>query len=104
MNRFLLLLFSAGVLYSQTPAPAADSKDPLGRATPQSSVIHFLEACHSRDYAKASKFLDLRQIAPADRAKLGPDLALQLEDLLDDTPFDIANLSRNPEGDTEDDL
>ena len=34
---------------------------------------------------------------PADRAKNGPDLARQLEDLLDDTPFDITMLSRDPE-------
>jgi MscS family membrane protein len=104
MNRFLLLLLSAGVLYSQTPAPAAESKDPLGRNTPQSSILHFLEACHARDYAKAAKFLDLRQMPSAERIKVGPDLALQLEDLLDDTPFDIATLSRDPDGDTDDDL
>ena len=32
------------------------------------------------------------------------DLARQLEDLLDDTPFDIATLSRDPEGDQSDGL
>lgn len=106
MNRLLVLLLSATFLYSQTPvvAPAAEVKDPLGRGTPQSSVIHFLEACHARDYSKAAKFLDLRKMAPADRIKAGPELAKQLEDLLDDTPFDIAALSRNPEGDLQDDL
>ena len=40
----------------------------------------------------------------ADRAKNGPELAEQLEDLLDDTPFDITTLSRNPEGDQADGL
>jgi MscS family membrane protein len=42
---------------------------------------------------------------PSDqRAKSGPDLARQLEDLLDDTPFDIAMLSRAVEGDQTDGL
>ena len=109
MNRFLILLLSAGVMYAQAPADAppevkAEQKDPLGRSSPQASVIHFLEACHARDYTRAAHYLDLRQMPPADRAKAGPDLAVQLEDLLDDTPFDIATLSRDPLGDLEDDL
>jgi MscS family membrane protein len=83
---------------------SATQKDPLERLTPQSSVLHFLEACHSRDYTKASYYLDLSRIGPADRAKDGPDMARQLEDLLDDTPFDIATLSRQPEGDQSDGL
>jgi len=78
--------------------------DPLGRVSPQSSVLKFLEACHSREYAKAVHYLDLRQISPAERAKNGPVLAQQLEDLLDDTPFDIATLSPDPEGDLSDSI
>src|ERR1700712_2069523 len=97
-----LVLFLAGVAQAQTPAP--ESKDPLGRNSPQSAIIHFLEAGHARDYAKASHYLDLRQIPAADRTKAGPELADQLEDLLDDTPFDIATLSRDNEGDLNDNL
>ena len=42
---------------------------------------------------------------PADeRAKQGPQLAAQLEDLLDDTRFDLSMLSRDPEGDNADGL
>jgi len=41
-------------------------------------------------------------VSVSDRAKNGPDLAVQLEDLLDDTPFDIATLSRDSEGDLSD--
>ena len=59
--------------------------DPLERHDPQSSILHFLEACHSRDYTKASYYLDLHRMTPADRAKAGPELSEQLEDLLDDT-------------------
>jgi MscS family membrane protein len=102
MLKTLAFLTLTGILYAQTPAP--EVKDPLGRNTPQSAILQFLEACHSRDYAKAAYYLDLRRLPPADRAKNGPDLARQLEDLLDDTPFDIATLSRAPEGDQSDGL
>ena len=89
-------------LRAQTPAP--ETKDPLGRTTPQGAVFQFLEACHARDYSKAIHYLDLRHMPAAERAKQGPELAAQLEDLLDDTPFDITMLSRDPEGDTADGL
>jgi MscS family membrane protein len=102
MFRLLLALLMAGGLHAQTPVP--DAKDPLGRNTPQDSVFQFLEACHARQYSKALHYLDLRQMPPADRAKQGPELAMQLEDLLDDTPFDISMLSRDPEGDLSDGL
>jgi len=96
---FILL---AHVLSAQ--APLQETKDPLGRTTPQEAVFQFLEACHARDYTKAARYLDLRGMPAADRAKQGPALAAQLEDLLDDTPFDITMLSRDPEGDTADGL
>ncbi len=78
--------------------------DPLGRTTPQDAIVQFLEACHARQYGKAWHYLDLRQMSPADRERQGPELARQLEDLLDDTPFDIATLSRSPLGDLDDGL
>jgi MscS family membrane protein len=99
MTRFFTVLLLAGVLPAQTPL-----SDPLGRNTPQDSVFHFLQACHARDYSKALHYFDLRKMSPADRAKQGADLARQLEDLLDDTPFDITMLSRDPEGDQSDGL
>jgi MscS family membrane protein len=76
----------------------------LGRTTPQETVVQFLEACHARDYSKATRYLDLRRMPAAERAKQAPELAAQLEDLLDDTPFDITMLSRDPEGDATDGL
>lgn len=91
-----------GVLRAEPPAP--EPKDPLQRGTPQSSVVHFLEACHARDYRKAAHYLDLHNMTPADQSKMGPNLAKQLEDLLDDTPFDITTLSLDPEGDLSDGL
>ena len=98
----VVLISLAGAVRAQTPA--AETKDPLGRTTPQEAVFQFLESCHARDYSKAAHYLDLRRVPAADRAKKGPALAAQLEDLLDDTPFDITTLSRDPEGDTADGL
>ncbi len=100
MPKLLAALLFAFVLCAQTPAPEA--KDPLGRTTPQQSIFNFLEACHTRDYAKATYYLDLSRLSAGYRAKAGPDLAMQLEDLLDDSTFDIATLSRDPEGDLSD--
>lgn len=95
-------LVLTGVLSAQTPTPPP--ADPLGRTTPQSAAFQFLEACHSRNYGKAAHYLDLRHMPVAERAKQGPLLAMQLEDLLDDTPFDITMLSRSPDGDVSDGL
>jgi MscS family membrane protein len=99
---FVAALVAGGLLSAQTPV--AEIKDPLGRDTPQDSVFHFLEACHARDYVKATHYLDLRRMSPADRSKNGPELARQLEDLLDDTAFDFTTLSHAREGDTSDGL
>ena len=102
----LLKLFVVILLAMVLPAQSAEApaNDPLGRLTPQEAIFQFLEACHAREYSKAARYLDLRQLSPPDREKKGPQLAQQLEDLLDDTPFDIATLSRSPEGDLSDGL
>lgn len=100
MPKLLAALLFAVALRAQTSAP--EVKDPLGRTTPQQSIFNFLEACHARDYARATYYLDLGRLSAGDRAKAGPDLAVQLEDLLDDTTFDIVTLSRDPEGDLSD--
>ncbi len=102
MPRLLAAILLAGALGAQMSVP--ETKDPLGRSTPQDSVFQFLEVCHARDYSKALYYLDLRRMPPKERAENGPELARQLEDLLDDTPFDITTLSRDPEGDQSDGL
>ena len=102
MPRLLAAILLAGLLRAQAPAPEA--KDALGRNTPQDSMLQFLEACHARDYSKATYYLDLRKTPAGTRAKDGADLARQLEDLLDDTTFDITKLSRDAEGDQADGL
>src|ERR1039457_7514682 len=79
MPRLLVAILPAGVVCAQTSVP--ETKDPLGRNTPQDSVFQFLEACHARDYSKALYYLDLRRMPPKERAATGPELARQLEDL-----------------------
>jgi MscS family membrane protein len=102
MSKVLMAFLLCGVLAAQAQAPEA--KDPLGRTTPQSSVFEFLEACHARDYGKATLYLDLRKMPAAQRTKDGVDLAQQLEDLLDDTSFEITTLNNDPDGDQADGL
>jgi MscS family membrane protein len=109
MLRFVAFFTISCVACAQVPTPAAPtpastaSNDPRGRETPQSSVYHFLEACHARDYTRAAYYLDRRNMSQTDRQKV-PELAHQLEDLLDDTPFDIATLSNDPGGNRSDGL
>src|SRR6266567_8759833 len=102
MLRLLAATLLVGILCAQPNIPEA--KDPLGRSTPQEAIFQFLEACHARDYSKALHYLDLRRMPPQERTRNGPELARQLEDLLDDTPFSITTLSRDPEGDQADGL
>ena len=96
---------SAQILLAPKPVPSSQSKDPLDRDSPQSSVVAFLEAAHSKDYAKAMRYLDLRNMPESARLSGGAELARELETILDrDTRFDVGNLSRNPEGDQADNL
>ncbi len=104
-SQFGLILISHFAA-AAAPAPAAASADdPLNRATPQGSVYSFLEACHSKNYDRAWRYLDLRKLPAQRRLKDGPQLAQELAKLLDsDVQFDVAALSRNPDGDHDDGL
>jgi len=91
------------------PAPVATSplkpEDPLHRDSPRSAVVSFLEFCRSANYAQAAKYLNFRGTSHDQRVKAGPRAAQQLDQLLDRDPaFDVAALSRNPEGGHEDGL
>src|SRR5581483_3690548 len=81
------------------PAAPAKALDPLHRDTPRSAVESFLEACHSKHYDQAWRYIDLRHEAAQQRAQDGPQLAQQLSEVLDrDGRFDIASLSGSPDG------
>lgn len=98
----ILALLSLSCLLGAPQAPASDSagsKDPLNRDSPQSSVVSFLEAYHSHNYVRASKYFDLRKFPRNERLKTGGELAQQLGQILDrDSEFDVADLSREPDG------
>ena len=89
---------------SKTPSATAN-KDPLDRDSPQSSVVAFLEAAHAKNYNRALKYMDLRNVPQDERLADGTQLTRQLQTILDrDTQFDVGNLSHNPEGDLSDSL
>lgn len=103
----LCIDFRAGaqILPVAKPSAPAANNDPLGRDSPQSSVVAFLEAAHAHDYAKAWRYLDLRNMPEDERFKNGAELGRDLTVILDnDTRFDVGNLSRSPEGDLSDNL
>lgn len=96
---------SAQILPASTPASAPTPKDPLDRDSPQSCVVAFLETAHAKDYGKAWRYLDVRNMPEDERFKAGSELARQLATILDrDTRFDVGDLSRNPLGDLSDNL
>jgi len=67
LHGLLAVIFLAGAVRAQTPI--SETQDPLGRNTPQESVFQFLEACHARDYSKATYYLDLRRMPASNGAK-----------------------------------
>ena len=96
---------SAQILPNAPKTTAAPNKDPLDRDSPQSSMVAFLEAAHAKNYSRAMKYLDLRNVSQGERLADGTQLTRQLQTILDrDTQFDVGNLSHNPEGDLSDSL
>jgi MscS family membrane protein len=84
------------------PAPASvpPPPDPFGRSTPRGTVLGFLRAAESQDYARAVKYLDTR--LPEQQAE---QLASQLKALFDlGTSTELETFSRLPEGNLQDRL
>ena len=63
------------LLQSSSNTTSTSSTDPLGRTTPQSTVLGFLHAAQSGDYSIAAQYL---QMSPARRQSEGEQLANQL--------------------------
>ena len=78
-----------------TPSPAAAPTDPLGRETPSSSILGFLKAAQSGDYAIAAQFL---QLSPARRQSEGEQDATRLKFVLDHAFNGNLNKYNQPEG------
>jgi MscS family membrane protein len=103
-------LFSAAAGAADKAAPAAALKgalqaeatydDPLGRSTPQGTVVGFLKAMQREDYERAVDYLDTRQTG-----KRARELAVELEYILDQGISTATGvLSTKPEGNLQDDL
>jgi MscS family membrane protein len=97
----LLLLFPA-CLVAQAAAAKA-SGDALNRGNPRASVTAFLEACQRGNYSLAAQYLDLRQLPEWERTERGPELARELEAILNsDSHFDVLRLSQSSDGNPTD--
>ncbi len=64
---------------SPTPTTTSSATDPLGRTTPQSAVLGFLQAAQSGNYSIAAQYL---QMSAARRQSEGDQLASQLNFVL----------------------
>jgi MscS family membrane protein len=109
----LALSLPTGQALAQTPASTTAAKevlrpatqeapapDPLGRGSPEGTVIGFLKAAQKGDYDRAVDYLDTK--LPRRRAR---QLAQQLLVVLDQgVKLNVTTLSRNPEGDVKDNL
>ena len=74
--------------------------DPLGRSTPQGTVVGFLKAMQREDYERAVDYLDTRQTG-----KRAEQLALELNYILNEGMSTITTaLSIKPEGNLQDNL
>jgi MscS family membrane protein len=94
-----------------TDQPKTESKKPmipldeLERGVPRTSIKGFFEAAKERDYEKAARYLDLRNLPKGVDKSDGPLLARQLKLVLDQTIWiDLDLLSTDPKGHSDDGL
>jgi MscS family membrane protein len=73
--------------------------DPLGRSTPQGTVIGFLKAMQREDYDRALDYLNTRQTG-----KRAQELAVELNHILSEGMIVATTLINKPEGDLQDEL
>ncbi len=104
----LVLALVGGALAAEKAVPAVAQKgpvqaeatydDPLGRSTPQGTVLGFIRAMQREDYERAVDYLETRQTG-----KRAQQLAVELEFILDQgVSATAATLSSKPEGNLQD--
>jgi MscS family membrane protein len=92
--RTCALLLSIGFALS-----AEEPADPYQRTSPQSSALAFLEACKSKDYTRALRYLDMSKLPADTPLEKRISVVQQLEATLEHDPqFDAAALSAAPAG------
>ena len=106
----LAACLATGTFAAQNVVPVPEAKgpltvktsydDPLGRSTPQGTVVGFLKAMEKEDEERAVDYLDTRQTG-----KRARQLALELRQVLDQgLSARATGLSSKPEGNLQDDL
>jgi len=80
--------------------PGAASEDPLGRDTPQGTVVGFIKSAAQGNYERALQYLDTKKTGPSAQ-KLISALQIVLDQGFSGKP---AMLSSKPEGDLDDQL
>jgi MscS family membrane protein len=102
------LVTGASAAEKAAPAPAVKGPvqaevtydDPLGRSTPQGTVVGFLKAAQRQDYERTVEYMDTRQTG-----KRAEQLALELNYILNEGMSTVTTaLSIKPEGNLQDNL
>jgi MscS family membrane protein len=91
----------------QAPAETPElPPDPLNRRSPEGVVFGLLEALAEQDYRRAAQYLDLSALPRIRRGTHGPQLARQLQSVLDQAGQiqSPRQLSNDPEGNLNDGL
>ena len=109
LSLMAMLVIASGIQASEKTAPAKASKetpktaitydDPLGRSTPQGTVVGFLKAMERENSERAVDYLDTQQTG-----KRAHELALELQQVLDRLSVSATALSSKPDGDLQDGL
>ena len=95
---------SATTTTTAAPQPSKPAIE-YGPDTPRGALARFLAACRAGQYARAAEYLNLRATPTSARARRGPELARELEAVLDRALWvDLDKLSDRPEGDPNDSL
>ncbi len=90
---------------AEVPAAVLRMEDKLGRRTPRTAVMGFLEATAEKDYVTAAQYLDLRDLPKSRDANTGPLFAQQLEVIIDRGLWiNVDDLSAEESGFTDDGL
>jgi MscS family membrane protein len=101
---FVLYTSMAVAASGQSPSPPA-KEDPLGRSTPQETLVNFLREVQEGNSATAAQYLEFRGRPGNPENKSNRDLAEKLQLLLNRyLEVDIRQISNEPEGSLVDGL
>jgi small-conductance mechanosensitive channel len=80
-------------------AGLGQAPDVVSRTTPREAVQGFMQAGRAQEYARASHYLNLSRLAPAEQRRTGARLAHELFEVLENQVwFDMEDISDDPLG------